>query len=51
MYSPDTCVFLATLYKGFDLYRNMVGGTAAILVRIMMRDGRHNYLSYLLDAD
>ena len=37
--NPDSCVFFATLYKGFDLYRQIVDGTALELVRIMMRDG------------
>lgn len=37
--SSDSSVFLATIYKGLELYRNIPGGTALGLVHIMMRDG------------
>ncbi|KAJ3527434.1 hypothetical protein NM688_g8126 [Phlebia brevispora] len=35
----DSCVFIATLYKCVELYRNVAGGTASGLIHIMMRDG------------
>lgn len=35
----DSCVFFATLYKTIYLYRNMVDGTASVLIKIVLRDG------------